>query len=124
MTPEVKSQLAVLRAKHGRISQVELSKQTGISQKQLSALERGQTKGIDFSTLAKLCLFFGCTPNDLLTVEVPSEQEVSLARDIVARGLARAQATPARRPEEVWADFNAACDAVARSVAPETSMSA
>ena len=35
--------------------QTDLSKMTGISQKALSELETGKSKGISFSTLAKLC---------------------------------------------------------------------
>ncbi|MEM6614572.1 MAG: helix-turn-helix domain-containing protein, partial [Cyanobacteria bacterium P01_C01_bin.72] len=49
--------------------QSELSRQTGITQKQLSALETGKTKGITFEILAKLCLFFDCTTNKLLQLE-------------------------------------------------------
>ena len=40
----VKTRLAQLRAEKGRISQSEVSRQTGITQKQLSALEAGKTK--------------------------------------------------------------------------------
>ena len=113
MKLQVKSQLAVLRAKHGKISQSELSRQTGITQKQLSALETGKTKGITFETLAKLCLFFDCTPNELLQLEEvaeidtsPTEEELSLADEIIARGLSRAMKSPQRSASEIWAEFD------------------
>ena len=114
MKLQVKSQLAVLRARHGKISQSELSRQTGITQKQLSALETGKTKGITFETLAKLCLFFSCTPNELLQLEEvteidksPTEEELSLANEIIARGLNRAMNSPQRSTSEIWAEFDA-----------------
>lgn len=114
MKLQVKSQLAVLRAKHGKISQSELSRQTGITQKQLSALETGKTKGITFETLAKLCLFFSCTPSDLLQLEEVAEietsstkEELSLADEIIAKGLNRAMNSPQRTASEIWAEFDA-----------------
>ena len=113
MKLQVKPQLAVLRAKHDKISQSELSRQTGITQKQLSALETGKTKGITFETLAKLCLFFDCTPNELLQLEEiaeietsPTKEELSLADEIIARGLSRAMKSPQRSTSEIWAEFD------------------
>ncbi|HEY9900615.1 MAG TPA: helix-turn-helix transcriptional regulator [Pantanalinema sp.] len=100
--------LAVLRAKKGRISQTELSRQTGITQKQLSALESGKTKGIEFSTLAKLCDFFGCTPNDLLAIEQEeplTPAELAEADALIARSLARAMGQGAQSPEVIWERF-------------------
>lgn len=44
MKLKVKPRLALLRTVHGRISQSELSRQTGITQKQLSALEAGKQR--------------------------------------------------------------------------------
>jgi putative transcriptional regulator len=112
MTFKINSQLAILRAKHGRISQSELSKQTGITQKQLSALETGKTKGINFETLAKLCLFFSCTPSDLLQLEPeieekPTAEELAKADEIISCGLNRAIKSPKRSSEEIWSDFEA-----------------
>ncbi|VEP14604.1 conserved hypothetical protein [Hyella patelloides LEGE 07179] len=113
MTLKIKPQLAVLRAMHGKISQSELSRQTGITQKQLSALETGKTKGITFETLAKLCLFFSCTPNELLQLEAeikadssPTAEELSLADEIISRGLNRAMTAPQRSVQEIWAEFD------------------
>ena len=114
MKLRIKPQLAALRAMHGKISQSELSKQTGITQKQLSALETGKTKGITFETLAKLCLFFSCTPNELLQLEeisktdtLPTEAELSLADQIISRGLNRAMKRPQRSASEIWQEFDA-----------------
>ena len=106
----VKPRLAQLRAEKGRISQSELSRRTGITQKQLSALEAGKTKAITFETLTKLCMFFSCTPNDLLQIEEelpPTAQELAEADDIIARGLACAMQAPQRSADEIWAEFDA-----------------
>lgn len=122
MKPQIKSQLAILRAKHNKISQSELSRQTGITQKQLSALETGKTKGITFETLAKLCLFFDCTPNEVLQLEAaaeidtsPTEKELSLADGIIKRGLSRAINSSQRPPSEIWAEFDAVRAKIANS---------
>lgn len=111
---KVKPRLALLRAVHGRISQSELSRQTGITQKQLSALETGKTKGITFDTLTKLCTFFSCTPNDLLELEPeteadlsPTVEELADANEIISRGLKRAMEAPKRPAQEIWAEFDA-----------------
>lgn len=112
MTLKVKPQLALLRAKYGRISQSELSRRTGITQKQLSALEAGKTKAITFDTLTKLCMFFSCTPNDLLELEPetdspPTVEELAKADELISRGIARAIESPMRPVEEIWAEFDA-----------------
>jgi DNA-binding Xre family transcriptional regulator len=113
MIIKVKPQLARLRAIHGQISQSELSKKTGITQKQLNALEAGKTKGITFETLAKLCTFFACTPSELLQLEEetevessPTAEELSLADKIISRGLNRAMISPKRSIQEIWAEFD------------------
>ena len=41
--------------KQRNLRQTDLSKMTGISQKALSELETGKSKGVSFSTLTKLC---------------------------------------------------------------------
>lgn len=126
MTVKVKPQLAWLRVKCGKISQSELSRRTGITQKQLSALEAGKTKAIRFDTLAKLCEFFSCTPNELLELEpeagteLPTVEELKKADEIIARGLARAIAAPTLPAEEIWAEF----DAVRARIATNASVKA
>lgn len=114
MTLKVKPQLALLRAQWGKITQSELSRQTGITQKQLSALETGKTKAIAFETLAKLCEFFSCTPNDLLELEPekdanspPTKEELLLADEIISRGISHALEATKRPAEEIWAEFDA-----------------
>lgn len=113
MKLKLKPRLALLRAMHGRISQSELSRQTGITQKQLSALEAGKTKGITFDTLTKLCMFFSCTPNELLELELETEadppltvEELANADEIISRGLKRAMEAPKRPAEEIWTEFD------------------
>jgi DNA-binding Xre family transcriptional regulator len=126
MNLKVKPRLALLRAVHGRISQSELSRQTGITQKQLSALEAGKTKGITFDTLTKLCMFFSCTPNELLELEPetetdpPTVEELANADKIISRGLKRAMEAPQRPTEEIWAEF----DAVRARIAAHASVQA
>jgi DNA-binding Xre family transcriptional regulator len=126
MNLKVKPRLALLRAVHGRISQSELSRQTGITQKQLSALEAGKTKGITFDTLTKLCMFFSCTPNELLELEPetetdpPTVEELANADEIISRGLKRAMEAPQRPTEEIWAEF----DAVRARIAAHASVQA
>jgi DNA-binding Xre family transcriptional regulator len=119
---KVKPQLALLRAIHGKISQSELSRQTGITQKQLSALEAGKTKGITFDILIKLCTFFSCTPNDLLKLEPeteadsPTVEELKHADEIIARGLKRAMEAQPRHFLDIWAEFDAVRSRIAKNV--------
>lgn len=127
MKLKVKPRLALLRAVHGKISQSELSRQTGITQKQLSALEAGKTKGITFDTLTKLCMFFSCTPNELLELEPETEaeppttaEELANADETISRGLKRAMEAPKRSAEEIWAEF----DAVRARIAAHASIQA
>mgnify|MGYP003384700044 CR=1 FL=1 len=110
----IKTNLSYLRFSQGRVSQKAVSEATGIGQKTLSALETGASKGIEFNTLLKLCLFFNCTASDLLIIEdvAPAEEPVSdesrkRAKDLVARGLLAALQSPEPTPEKVWAEFDA-----------------
>jgi putative transcriptional regulator len=66
-------QLGLLRTAR-QLSQRELARRTSLRSDTISALERGQTTGIDFATLAKLCDALHCTPNDLL--ELASDAHV------------------------------------------------
>lgn len=120
MRYQVVSQLAVLRAKHGRISQVELAQKTGITQKQISALESGNTQGIKFATLVKLCSFFNCTPNDLLSLEPavkltaqPSASHYKKAQALIARGLQEVMTDGPRTPEQIWTSYEAVREKIA-----------
>lgn len=120
MDYQIISQLAVLRAKHGKISQMELAQKTGITQKQISALESGNTQGIKFATLVKLCSFFDCTPNDLLSLEPevrlnkkPSAKDLKKAKVLIARGIADTMRGPTRTPEQIWESFEAVREQIA-----------
>lgn len=113
MTKYIRTNLPLLRFAHGRISQKTVSEATGIGQKTISALETGASKGIEFNTLLKLCVFFNCTPSELLVIEeeLPSQpisnKSRKKAKDIVARGLSAALQAKKTTPEQVWAEFDA-----------------
>ncbi|MBU6450133.1 MAG: helix-turn-helix domain-containing protein [Cyanobacteria bacterium REEB67] len=110
---QIRFNLALIRAMRGKLTQREVALATGLSQKTLSALETGTSKGVEFATLAKLCQFLKCAPNDLLILEdeaddlPPSKESLSKAREIIGRGLERAMKAQKRTPEEIWADFDA-----------------
>lgn len=57
--------LAVLRAER-RLSQRQLAAQAGVRPDTISALERGESQGIHFDTLARLCEALDCQPGDIL----------------------------------------------------------
>lgn len=46
----------------------DIAQNTGISMNTLSVLGRNGSKGIQFDTLEKICVFLGCTPNDLIKI--------------------------------------------------------
>jgi DNA-binding Xre family transcriptional regulator len=109
----IRFNLAFMRAARGKLTQREVALATGLSQKTLSALETGSSKGVEFSTIARLCQFLKCTPNDLLVIEEeivdtpPSTSSLEKANAIIARGLKRAMETPQQTPEEIWSAFDA-----------------
>lgn len=113
MSKYVRFNLALIRTARGKLTQRDVSLATGLSQKTLSALETGTSKGVEFATIAKLCQFLKCTPNDLLVLEeeiidqAPSKESLKKADDIIARGLQRAMTAPQQTPEEVWSAFDA-----------------
>lgn len=49
-----------------KISLLELSKEVGISNVNLSQLKTGKVKGIRFNTLNMICKVLDCQPGDLL----------------------------------------------------------
>lgn len=49
-----------------RMLQIELAKLSSVSYSAIKKLYKDETKGIDFSTLNKLCNTLECTPNDIL----------------------------------------------------------
>ncbi len=55
--------------KSKKISQYQLSKNTGIAASTLNNFCNNKTKGVDFNTLDKICEAINCTPNDILLPE-------------------------------------------------------
>lgn len=58
-----------------RMSQLQLSKETGIRYPTISALYHEKAKRIEFSHLLKICSVLNCTPADLLEITDESEGE-------------------------------------------------
>lgn len=113
MSKYVRFNLAFMRAARGKLTQREIALATGLSQKTLSALETGASKGVEFGTIARLCDYLKCTPNDLLVLEeevadvAPSEASLKKADEIIAKGLRKAMQAPEQTPEEIWGEFDA-----------------
>lgn len=109
---QIKPNIAYLRALRGRLSQKAVSDATGIGPKTISALETGASKGIEFATLAKLCAFFHCTPNDILILEdvpdetPPTDAALSKAKTLIAESFEEAIRQPERSPAQIWAEFD------------------
>lgn len=70
---KVTCNLSALR-KQRHLRQTDLSKMTGISQKALSELETGKSKGVSFSTLTKLCDALNVTVDQLFELR-PDESQ-------------------------------------------------
>jgi putative transcriptional regulator len=114
---KVITKLAELKANCGDITNEEIAEVTGIAERELTELEKGEAQAIELATLAKLCAFFQCYPNDLLAIEreevelfapqPPSAEKLTLAAEIIKKGFALAEAMPPRPAEEIWADFQA-----------------
>lgn len=47
------------------------------------------------------------------TLTPPTAEEINQVKNIIKRGFARANNAPARSADEIWAEFNAAWDAIA-----------
>jgi putative transcriptional regulator len=69
----VRLRLPVLRAER-RLSQRQLAALAGVRPDTVSALERGQSAGIRFDTLARLCDVLGCEPGEIFEFERDSHQ--------------------------------------------------
>jgi len=112
MTKIIRTNLAYLRLVRGKLTQRAIADATGIGQKTLSALETGTSKGIEFSTLAKLCTFLQCTPSDLLVLEDEPEKEVATkealtkADELIKRGLQKAMESQPKTTKQVWDEFD------------------
>lgn len=62
----VKSNLAIMMAKHGVRTIAELSAETGISRSTLTTLYYANGKGVQFETLDRLCAYLNCNVGDIL----------------------------------------------------------
>ncbi|MBI2939760.1 MAG: helix-turn-helix domain-containing protein [Chloroflexi bacterium] len=87
----VQLRLPVLRARR-RLSQRQLAALAGVRPDTVSALERGDTAGIRFDTLARLCEALDCEPGELFEIEHDAHRVPVLGGpdedDIVRRRLA------------------------------------
>ena len=70
---ELRLKLPALRKEH-RLTQRQLAAIAGVRPDTISALERGQTTGIQFDTLARLCEVLDCQPGDLFELELDDHQ--------------------------------------------------
>ncbi|NEO66076.1 MAG: XRE family transcriptional regulator [Moorea sp. SIO4G2] len=120
---KVTNQLAQLRANSGNISYEEISESTGINPQQLRELENGEANAIAFTTLAQLCAFFHCSPNDLLIVDwegeeiaPPTADEIEKASQIIKQAFARAEAMPPRSAEEIWDSFEGTIERISHQL--------
>ena len=67
--------------KKKNLKQTDLAKMSGLSQKALSELETGKSKGVSFSTMIKLCEVLGVTTGELFEVgseEVEDESRITV----------------------------------------------
>ncbi len=64
MSP-IEIRLRELRKARG-LTQVQVAEETGIDQSQISRIESGETTGMDFSVMERLCTVLRCEPGDLL----------------------------------------------------------
>lgn len=64
----VKNNLRVLMAKKG-VNIQDVSDATGLSRKSISKLYNETSIQITFDVIARLCVYFNCEVNDLLTLE-------------------------------------------------------
>lgn len=96
--PGILVDLPVLRARR-RLSQRQLAALAGVRPDTISALERGDTAGIQFDTLARLCEALHCTPGDILLFTGGTDHEAPTLGgpdedEILARRLANIDHAP------------------------------
>lgn len=73
--------LAEIMQDRGIDSYAEVSRRTGIFVTVVTRLAKGETRGIEFDTLMRLCIGLGVTPNALFEIDVRSEDDAPV-RDI------------------------------------------
>ncbi|MGM7719408.1 helix-turn-helix domain-containing protein [Metabacillus sp. Hm71] len=64
----IKSNLHILMGEKKIRSINQLSKETGISRPTLTRIYNDESDRIEFTTIYKLCQFFGCEVGDLFTI--------------------------------------------------------
>ena len=69
----IRLRLPILRAQR-RLSQRRLAVLAGVRPDTVSALERGESAGIRFDTLARICEALDCRPGDLLEIELDTHR--------------------------------------------------
>ena len=69
----VRLRLPLLRAER-RLSQRQLAARAGLRPDTISALERGDTRSIQFDTLARICEALDCQPGDLFEYEADAHR--------------------------------------------------
>jgi putative transcriptional regulator len=82
-----------------RLSQRQLAALAGVRPDTISALERGDTQGIQFETLARLCEALQCTPGDILLFQEPDDHHAPVLGGpdedaVIARRLAELDRAP------------------------------
>lgn len=109
---KVTTKLAELRANSGNISYEEIFESTGINRQQLRELENGEANAIAFTTLAQLCAFFHCSPNDLLIVDwegekiaPPTADEIEQSPQIMKQEFTHTEAMQLGCADEIWDTF-------------------
>ena len=68
------------------------------------AISFAAPKAIAFTTLAQLCAFFHCSPNDLLIVDWEGE-EIEKASQIMKQEFTRPEAMQLGFADEIWDTF-------------------
>jgi putative transcriptional regulator len=71
-----------INAGEAEMSLRSVARDAGLSVPAISALVNNKTHRIDYTTLDKLCRFFGCTPGDILIyVPEPTPEPATNGRD-------------------------------------------
>lgn len=60
------------------ITRYELAKRVGITYPTMDSIYKGKSTSIKFEILESICLELGCTPNDILSTDDPTLQQIYL----------------------------------------------
>ncbi len=75
--------LDVMLAKR-KMRSIELAKQIGITEQNLSILKTGKAKAIRFSTLEAICQHLNCEPGDILEFQPAKENALAEPEEALA----------------------------------------